>query len=126
MTGIRSYLAVLCVLMLLAPAGGFAADPPQAAAQTPSQGGAGAPQPSVMTERTGPFDRVIAPYRPVQAPPNNLTNSTRIESLLRAGNLYLSLQDTIALALENNLDIAIQRYGPQLADAALQSALAGG
>ena len=59
-------------------------------------------------------------------PPNNLNNSTRIESLLRAGNLYLSLQDTIALALENNLDIAIQRYGPQLADAALRPAQAGG
>ncbi len=36
------------------------------------------------------------------------------------------MQDTIALALENNLDIAIQRYGPQLADAALLSAQAGG
>ena len=36
------------------------------------------------------------------------------------------MQDAIALALENNLDIAIQRYGPQLADAALLSAQAGG
>jgi hypothetical protein len=37
--------------------------------------------------------------------------------LLRAGRLYLSMQDCIALALENNLDIEIQRYGPEIADA---------
>jgi len=54
-----------------------------------------------------------------------MANSTRLDSLLRAGNLYLSLQDAIALALENNLDIAIQRYTPQLAEAALAAAEAG-
>ncbi len=108
MFGIRPYLAVLCALMLLAPAGGFAADPPHS---PPNQTGAGAPQP-IATQRNGVIERVSGPYRPVQEPPNNMTNSTRIETLLRAGNLYLSMQDTIALALENNLDIAIQRYGP--------------
>ena len=56
----------------------------------------------------------------------DLANSGRLDSLLRAGNLYLSMQDAIALALENNLDIAIQRYGPQLADAAVLQAEAGG
>ena len=127
MTGIRPYLAVLCALLLLAPAGGFAADEPQSPKPSqPSQSppGAGAPQ-SETTERNGIIVRVAGPYRPIQEPPNNLNNSTRIEQLLRAGNLYLSMQDAIALALENNLDIAIQRYGPQLADAALQSAQAG-
>src|SRR5262249_26400483 len=44
----------------------------------------------------------------------------------RAGRLYLSLQDTIALALENNLDIELQRYGAQIADASLLRAKAGG
>ena len=111
MTGIRQYLAVLCALLLAAPAGGFAADPP--------------PQQPVTANR-GIVGRVTNPYRSVEQPPISLTNSTRIESLLRAGNLYLSLQDTIALALENNLDIAIQRYGPQLAEAAMRQALAGG
>jgi outer membrane protein TolC len=80
---------------------------------------------AVITSRSGWLGRVTNPYRPIEEPPNNFSNSTRIESLLRAGNLYLSLQDVIALALENNLDIAIQRYGPQLADAALLSAQAG-
>jgi outer membrane protein len=44
-----------------------------------------------------------------------LSNSQRLESLVRAGNLYLSVQDVIALALENNLDIAVQRYATPLA-----------
>jgi outer membrane protein len=55
------------------------------------------------------------PYQQRSVPPINLTNSSRLESLVRAGNLYLSAQDVIALALENNLDIEIQRYGPLLA-----------
>src|SRR5260370_23881459 len=128
MTGIRPYLAVLCALMLLTPAGGFAADPPQAPKPSqPQQNppGAGSPEPGVVTDRSGIIGRLSGPYRPIQEPPNNLNNSNRIEQLLRAGNLYLSMQDAIALALENNLDIAIQRYGPQLADAALLSAQAG-
>jgi len=47
--------------------------------------------------------------------PAKLTDTPRIEMLVRAGNLYLSVQDVIALALENNVDIAIQRYAPFLA-----------
>ena len=54
------------------------------------------------------------PYQRRIIPPINLTNTNRIQSLIRAGNLYLSAQDVIALALENNLDIEIQRYGPLL------------
>lgn len=56
----------------------------------------------------------------------NLRNSSRLDSLLRAGRIYLSLQDAIALALENNLDIEIQRYGPRLAEAEYLRAQAGG
>ncbi len=54
------------------------------------------------------------PYQRRTVPPINLTNTDRLQSLVRAGNLYLSGQDVIALALENNLDIEIQRYGPLL------------
>jgi outer membrane protein len=79
-----------------------------------------------MKEENGLRGWITSPYRPAVVPPNDLTNSTRIESLLRAGNLYLSLQDAIALALENNLDIAIQRYAPMVADTAVQIAEAGG
>jgi outer membrane protein len=66
------------------------------------------------------------PYRARHVPPINLANSNRLDSLLRAGRLYLSLQDTIALALENNLDIEMQRYGPQIADSQVLRAKAGG
>ncbi|HEX5432450.1 MAG TPA: TolC family protein [Bryobacteraceae bacterium] len=69
----------------------------------------------------GPFHlerRTVAPAK--------LENSPRLESLIRAGNLYLTAQDVIALALENNLDIAIQRYGPYLAREVLRRAEGGG
>src|SRR3981189_368782 len=58
--------------------------------------------------------------------PVKLTNTPRLESLVRAGNLYLSVQDVIALVLENNLDIAIQRYGPFMAQEVLRRASGGG
>ena len=49
------------------------------------------------------------------APPN-LTNSARIDQLVQDGKMYLSLNDAVAMALENNLDIAIQRYNLSIAD----------
>ncbi len=58
--------------------------------------------------------------------PATLANTPRLESLIRAGNLYLSAQDVIALALENNVDIAIQRYGPYLAREVVRRAQGGG
>ena len=57
--------------------------------------------------------------------PAKLENSPRLEALVRAGNLYLTAPDVIALALENNLDIAIQRYAPFLAREVLRRAEAG-
>src|ERR1017187_10014379 len=108
---VRRYLAVICAMLLAAPAGGFAGQAPQS---QPS-GQPAASEPSVPgpagSAGTGIIGAITNPYRPVTAPPNSLVDSTRLEALLRAGNLYLSLQDTIALALENNLDIAIERYG---------------
>src|SRR5579863_5135686 len=59
-------------------------------------------------------------------PPARLANSPRLESLVRGGNLYLSVQDVIALVLENNLDIAVQRFGPFLAREALRRTQGGG
>jgi len=52
-----------------------------------------------------------------QVPRISFEDSPRIEKLMRAGNIYLSLRDAIALALENNLDIEYARYNPKLADA---------
>ena len=56
--------------------------------------------PPVGAQTTSNFlSRVTNPYRPREVAPVNLSNSNRLESLVRAGILYLSLQDTIALAL---------------------------
>src|SRR5579862_1840507 len=57
--------------------------------------------------------------------PAKLEDSPRLEALVRSGNLYLTAPDVIALALENNLDIALQRYGPFLAREVLRRAEAG-
>ena len=75
---------------------------------------------------TGFMNSMTRPYRQPEVSPINLANSNRLESLVRAGKLYLSLQDTIALALENNLDIEMSRYGPQTAQADFLRAKAGG
>ncbi len=66
------------------------------------------------------------PYRPRTVPPINLSNTARLESLVRAGNLYLSAQDVVALAIENSLDVEVQRYGPLLAREVLKRAQGGG
>ncbi|HMD49073.1 MAG TPA: hypothetical protein VKG79_08240, partial [Bryobacteraceae bacterium] len=58
--------------------------------------------------------------------PVNLSNSPRLEALLRGGNLYLAVPDVIALTLENNLDIAVQRFGPPLAREVLRRTEGGG
>jgi outer membrane protein len=64
-------------------------------------------------------------YRVRTVPRLNFEDSPRLESLLRAGSIYLSLRDAIALAIENNLDIEVARYYPKLALADLQRASAG-
>jgi outer membrane protein len=72
---------------------------------------------------------VMFPLRWYTAPtiaPIRLNNSSRLYSLIRAGKLYLSVQDALALAIENNLNLEIARYGPLLAESALERAKAGG
>jgi outer membrane protein len=53
-------------------------------------------------------------------------NSPRVHELIRAGNLYLSLQDALSLTLENNLDIELQRYLLPIGDSELLRAKGGG
>ncbi len=68
----------------------------------------------------------VRPYRAPTVPPVRLANSSRLGSLIRAGKLYLTAQDALALAIENNLDLEIDRYGPLLASSAYERTLAGG
>jgi len=69
---------------------------------------------------------LVRPYMPVRTPPIRLQNSMRLQALMRAGNLYLTVADALALAIENNLNLEIDRYGPLNADANLERAKAGG
>jgi outer membrane protein len=68
----------------------------------------------------------IRPYQTQPLAPVNFQNSMRIFDLMRAGQLYLSLADAIALALENNLDIELERYLPQIARTDVGRAEGGG
>ena len=68
----------------------------------------------------------LKPYTPDEVPEPALANSTRIDQLVRDGKLYLTLKDAIALALENNLDLAIARYNIPIADTDLLRTKAGG
>jgi outer membrane protein TolC len=68
----------------------------------------------------------LSPYRPSFVPPVDLTNSPRLQSLIREGKLYISLRDAIALAIENNLDLASFRYNLPTALTDLARTRAGG
>jgi outer membrane protein len=62
------------------------------------------------------FPHILHPYEGQQVPQPNLSNSPRIDTLMHDGKIYLSIDDAVALALENNLDIDIARYNLNIAD----------
>jgi outer membrane protein len=64
-------------------------------------------------------------YRIRTVPRINFEDSPRLQQLMRAGSIYLSLRDAIALAIENNLDVENARYYPKLALSDLQRSSAG-
>jgi outer membrane protein TolC len=68
----------------------------------------------------------LGPYRRPSVPPLFAGSATRLERLIRNGKLYLTLQDAIALALENNLDVEAERYNLTLADTDAVRAAGGG
>jgi outer membrane protein len=106
MSFVRSFLAtVLCLLMAV-------------------------PTFAQSSDITGPRTPGIAGwfsnnYTAHPIPNPSFEDSPRLDKLMRAGNIYLSLRDAIALALENNLDLESARYNPKLADANLLRAKAG-
>ena len=67
----------------------------------------------------------LSPYRPSTAPELNLSNSPRLENLIRDGKIYVSLRDAIAVAIENNLDLAYARYTFPLAQTDIQRTKSG-
>jgi outer membrane protein len=69
---------------------------------------------------------LVRPYVPATAPDVRLGNSGRMHDLIRGENLYLTAQDAIALAIENNIDLEVDRYNPISSAWAIQLAQAGG
>ena len=71
------------------------------------------------------FPNIFKPYESLHVDPPVLTNSPRVDQLIHNNKLEISLQDAVELALENSLDIAVQRYYPWISDAGLLNAQAG-
>src|SRR6202451_3207261 len=71
------------------------------------------------------FPNLVAPYTARHVAPPNLANTSRIDQLMHDGKLYISMNDAIALALENNLDLAIARYNLNIADTDIWRAKSG-
>ena len=83
--------------------------------------------PGIVEAQTGFLrNSLISPYEAKPVQPVSFQNSERIFDLMRAGQLYLSLADAIALALENNLDIELERYLPRIAQTDITRAEGGG
>jgi outer membrane protein len=76
--------------------------------------------------RSHAFPNIFAPYLPEPVPEPSLSNSELMHRLTRDGKLYLSLDDAIALAIENNLTIAVQRFNVPFAQLDYLRAKAGG
>jgi len=106
--------AAVCSVALALLAG-----PPMARAQTASA------YPTLKLDVPHSYNPIDA-YRPASVPLPDLANSPRIDTLIHDGVLELSLTDAIALALENNLDLAIARYNIPIAQADVLRTKAGG
>ncbi len=107
----KPFIALLCVLLMAAP-GMYSQQLNDRGPDYSNQGG-------------HCYNGFVHDYTGRHARPIDITNSGRADSLIRAGNMYLSLADAIAMALENNIDIEVSRYVYPLADAALLGARGG-
>src|SRR5260370_10771639 len=125
MTAKRCLGILLAWLLLLGPA------PGQLVAQDEaSQGGTqGAPQGNayLRDDSKGPswFGHFTAPYRQQPIPPISLENSPRLKDLIRDGKLEISMADALALAIENNLDISVERQVVPMSQSDVLRASAG-
>src|SRR3954451_21926976 len=117
-------LAALAIVSASLTLACWAQEPPST--PTPQNTPEAKPVPSLnFVKTTKHFPNPIGPYMAHDVPAPNLSNTSRIDSLMNDGKLYLSLNDAIALALENNLDVAIARYKLNIADTDVLRAKAG-
>ena len=127
----QAAVAILLLQVNLA----LAVEPATAAATPPATASVDTPAPSSAPAAPSsiPFDQLLRPshnpinaYRGSSVAPPSLANSPRLDSLVRDGKLYLSLQNAIDLALENNLDLVIARYNMPIAQMDILRTSAGG
>src|SRR5579864_2259534 len=106
----KPFVALLCVLLMATP-GLYSQQLNDRA-------------PQLESERSHWYSGFVHDYNPRYIPPINISNSGRADSLIRSGNLYLSLSDAIALALENNIDVEVARFGYPINESGLRAARA--
>jgi len=115
------FVAILCSAMVAQDQ----AKPAQATVKTQNSVPSG-PTPQINVLKSPSILKVWKPYVGRSVPKANFGNGPRIDSLVSNGKLMLSLNDAIALALENNYDIAIARYNLPIADTDILRTEAGG
>jgi len=119
-------LAALVTTAPVAPAYGQASGSEQQGAQTQVPAYRLPISEHDYSKGRSPFPNVFGPYAPIRVAQPSFTNSLRVQQLIQDGKMSLSLQDAIALALENNLDIEVQRYTPWIAETDILRTKAGG
>jgi outer membrane protein TolC len=129
----KSYIVVLVMLWSLISAQAQQAQQEIPNAPTPQTAATGTLTPPTALHIRTPSSLAIPhsnnplnAYAPSTVPKPDLSNSSHLQQLIRDGKLYISLQDAIDLALENNLDLAIARYNLPIADTDIQRTQAGG
>jgi outer membrane protein len=111
----------------VAPIAGFMATPNGQAAVIDKEAGSGALAERSRARGLGfSFYGLLGPYHRPVVPGLFPGSATRLMGLVRDGKLYLSLHDAIALAIENNLDVEVERYNLELAQDDLLRAKGGG
>ncbi len=137
---LRAVAVSMLGLLLILPQGGFAQQA-TSAQQTPNKSASDLPQEPTPTA-TQPLDlratkrdfskpygswfgNPLHIYSPTHVDKASFSNSPRLGSMVKDGKIYLSLSDALALALENNYDIAVSRYYMDLADLDILRAKAG-
>jgi outer membrane protein TolC len=131
--GLRAFAAVMLALTAGVPsgfsqqaAGTASSDLPAAPTPTPTETlNLRSTQRDFTKPAAGLVGNPINWYRPTTIAKTNFSNSVRLDQLVKDGKIYLSLSDAIALALENNYDIAIARYYLDIADTDVARAKAG-
>jgi len=126
--------AITVGLICAFPLSMWAQEAPAAQPQAAASSQASLPAAPASRERSEVFNyskpkghlpNPIAPYTPREIAQPDLANSPKLDQLMRDGKIYLSMDDAVAIALENNMDIAIQRYNAGIADTEVMRAKSG-